>query len=99
MCLFNVVIFCCRYRFLRKEDRQRNQRDYPMLSYPEMYILEGGYKKFFEKFSTMCNPVAYKQMLDPNHGEDLKHFRQKSKTWNCDTRHKQMGRSMKRLGL
>lgn len=88
-----------RYRYLREEDRNRNQSDYPFLHYPEIYILEGGYKKFFEQFARMCSPVAYKEMLHPDHEDDLKHFRQKSKTWNCDSRHRQIGRSVKRLGL
>lgn len=95
----NCQFLFFRYRYLRKEDRHRNQSDYPYLHYPEMYILEGGYKKFFEQFSEMCTPVAYKEMLHPDHENDLKHFRQKSKTWNCDSRHRQMGRSVKRLGL
>lgn len=51
-----------------------------------MYLLEGGYKNFFEQFSAMCVPVAYKEMNHPDHQNDLKHFRQKSKTWNVDSR-------------
>ncbi|XP_074025748.1 M-phase inducer phosphatase-like [Leptinotarsa decemlineata] len=74
------------YRFLRKEDRNRNKDNYPSLNFPEVYLLEGGYKSFFEQYSEMCTPMAYKQMLHPDHTDDLRHFKQKSKTWNCDSR-------------
>ena len=36
-----------RCRFLRNKDRDLHQNCYPKLYYPEMYILEGGYKEFF----------------------------------------------------
>lgn len=36
-------------RFLRDQDRELNKESYPRLNHPEMYILEGGYKAFFEK--------------------------------------------------
>ena len=35
------------YRFLRSQDRELNKDRYPVLNFPEMYILEGGYKAFF----------------------------------------------------
>ncbi|KAL1493446.1 hypothetical protein ABEB36_011497 [Hypothenemus hampei] len=101
----NILVFHCEfssergpnlYRYLRKEDRTKNMKDYPLLNYPEIYLLEGGYKSFFQQFSEMCVPVAYKQMLDPDHGEDLRHFRQKSKTCNADIR-KKPTRSIKRF--
>ncbi|XP_074042866.1 M-phase inducer phosphatase-like [Leptinotarsa decemlineata] len=81
------------YRYLRKEDRNRNKDNYPSLNFPEIYLLEGGYKSFFEQYSEMCTPMGYKQMLHPDHTEDLRHFKQKSKTWNCDLRE---GRSKRR---
>ncbi|XP_066247211.1 M-phase inducer phosphatase-like [Euwallacea similis] len=84
------------YRFLRNEDRARNRSEYPMLNYPEIYLLEGGYKKFFQEYSEMCVPASYKEMLHPDHEEDLRHFRQKSKTWNADNRQKPL-RGLKRL--
>lgn len=93
----NILIFHCEfssergpnlYRYLRKEDRTRNIEDYPSLNYPEIYLLEGGYKNFFHHYSNMCIPIAYKEMLHPEHEADLRHFRQKSKTWNADSRHR-----------
>lgn len=101
----HVLVFHCEfssergpnlYRHLRKEDRERNMDTYPSLHYPEIYLLEGGYKNFFNQYSEMCVPVAYKEMLHPDHKEDLRYFRQKSKTWNADSRHRPT-RSLKRL--
>lgn len=37
-----------RARFLRNMDREENKQYYPHLHYPEIYILHGGYKNFFE---------------------------------------------------
>ncbi|XP_050313650.1 M-phase inducer phosphatase-like [Anthonomus grandis grandis] len=101
----HILVFHCEfssergpnlYRHLRKEDRTRNMSDYPFLHYPEIYLLEGGYKKFFQEYADMCVPVAYKEMMHPDHEEDLRHFRQKSKTWNSDSRQRPT-KSLKRL--
>ena len=35
---------------MRKIDRQKNDMAFPRLYYPELYLLEGGYKAFYEKF-------------------------------------------------
>lgn len=80
-------------------DRTKNEAAYPALQYPEIYLLEGGYKSFFAEYSNMCVPVAYKQMLHPGHEEDLRYFRLKSKTWNSDTRQRSHRVNLKRLGL
>ncbi|CAG9759286.1 unnamed protein product [Ceutorhynchus assimilis] len=101
----HILVFHCEfssergpnlYRYLRKEDRTKNMSDYPALHYPEIYLLEGGYKSFYQQFADLCVPIAYKEMLHPDHEEDLRHFRQKSKTWNADTRQRP-ARSLKRL--
>lgn len=53
-----VIIFHCEFssergpsmlRFLRSQDRAMNKDVYPHLFYPELYLLDGGYKNFFEK--------------------------------------------------
>jgi hypothetical protein len=48
---------------MRKCDRQEHGEQYPTLSYPELYILDGGYKAFFEKYSRLCTPRCYLPML------------------------------------
>lgn len=85
-----IVVFHCEFssergprlsRFLRNLDRQRNNDCYPGLYYPELYLLEGGYKAFFEEFQELCSPQLYKPMLHPDHASDLRMFRGKSKSW------------------
>lgn len=59
-----VLIFHCEFssergprmcRFIRKRDRAMNE--YPRLHYPELYILKGGYKEFFQHFQVRSAPV------------------------------------------
>ena len=40
---------------MRETDRKKNGMGFPKLYYPEVYLLEGGYKAFFEKFSVRFN--------------------------------------------
>ncbi|KAJ3654056.1 hypothetical protein Zmor_013270 [Zophobas morio] len=105
----NILIFHCEfssergpnlYRYLREQDRQINQDVYPSLHYPEVYLLEGGYKDFFEQFANLCVPISYTEMLHPEHETELRYFRQKSKTWNADSRRRQPRTNLfKRLGI
>ena len=55
----HVVIFHCEfssergpkmYRHLRSLDRDLNKDSYPRLNFPEVYLLEGGYKAFYQQF-------------------------------------------------
>jgi hypothetical protein len=57
-----IVIFHCEFssergpgllRFLRNQDRALNEDCYPYLHYPELYLLEGGYKSFYEHFKVL----------------------------------------------
>lgn len=89
----NIIIFHCEFssergpkmsRFLRSLDRERNTNAYPALHYPEIYLLHNGYKEFFETQSEMCQPNAYRPMLEPAFNEAYRHFRAKSKSWNGD---------------
>ncbi|XP_025415347.1 M-phase inducer phosphatase-like [Sipha flava] len=86
----NVLIFHCEFssergpslsRYLRNADRQKNSTCYPYLDYPEMYLLDGGYCKFYAQYSHLCVPSTYRSMYDPAHTKDLRRFRSKSKTW------------------
>jgi len=58
------------YRNLRTFDRKANV--YPNLHYPEVYILEGGYKNFFENCKDLCEPQAYVEMKDKRFESDMK---------------------------
>ncbi|CAF4443652.1 unnamed protein product, partial [Rotaria socialis] len=51
-----IFIFHCKFsseralsllRFFRSEDRNIHEQSYPQLHYPEIYLLEGGYKAFY----------------------------------------------------
>lgn len=88
-----ILIFHCEFssergpkmsRFLRNYDRNTNE--YPNLQFPEIYLLHNGYKEFFESHKELCDPENYLPMLDPNHGDDLRLFRSKSKTFNCEAK-------------
>ena len=52
------------YRFFRSMDRTRNAAAYPALSFPEIAVLDGGYRAFFENHPTYCSPQAYVSMWD-----------------------------------
>jgi hypothetical protein len=91
-----IIIFHCEFssergpgmlRFLRSQDRAANKEHYPKLYYPELYLLEGGYKAFFEQYPQLCDPHTYKPMLHVDHVHDLKHFRAKTKTWEIQNKH------------
>jgi len=60
------------YRFLRTWDRQVHEDTYPELYYPELYILDGGYKIFFQSYPELCEPQGYVQMLDRRFAEEMK---------------------------
>ncbi|XP_063159326.1 M-phase inducer phosphatase 1 [Candoia aspera] len=83
-----VVVFHCEFsseraprmcRFVRERDRLGNE--YPSLHYPELYVLKGGYKDFFLKCKSYCEPQGYRPMHHKDFKEDLRRFRTKSRTW------------------
>ncbi|KAI9183254.1 m-phase inducer phosphatase [Blastocladiella emersonii ATCC 22665] len=66
-----VLVFHCEFsskrapdmaKHLRAQDRILNLERYPTVFYPEIYVLEGGYKQFFEEFPNRCDPMAYLPM-------------------------------------
>lgn len=110
--LRHILIFHCEFsaergpkaqRLLREMDRTANKEHYPALHFPEMYLLEGGYKAFYEGYPGLCTPNGYVRMLDANHTEDLRHFRGKSKSWATENKQKSRNApprtGLKRLGL
>ncbi|XP_028605966.2 M-phase inducer phosphatase 1 isoform X1 [Podarcis muralis] len=83
-----IIIFHCEFsseraprmcRFVRERDRLGNS--YPTLHYPELYVLKGGYKEFFLKCKSYCEPQAYRPMHHEDFKEDLRKCRTKSRTW------------------
>ncbi|CAH0049552.1 unnamed protein product [Clonostachys solani] len=72
----SLLVFHCEYsahraplmaRHIRAEDRTANAEFYPRLTYPEVYILDGGYSAFFEGFRGRCYPPEYVEMSDEKH--------------------------------
>ncbi|XP_054167237.1 M-phase inducer phosphatase-like [Oppia nitens] len=88
-----ILIFHCEFssergptlsRFLRNNDRWVNKDVYPRLHHPEVYLLEGGYKAFFEMYPNLCEPSSYLPMHSKDHENELKHFRQSMKSLTSD---------------
>lgn len=84
--LMKPFSYSYRSRFLRSHDRQCNTNVYPALHYPEVYLLHGGYKDFYEANAELCSPIAYRPMLDPEYGSAYKHFRAQTKSWSSETK-------------
>lgn len=70
-----LIIFHCEYsvhraplsaKFIRNHDRKVNAANYPNLTHQEMYILDGGYKNFYEKYPEKCMG-EYIEMSDERH--------------------------------
>ncbi|KND95222.1 M-phase inducer phosphatase [Tolypocladium ophioglossoides CBS 100239] len=71
-----LLVFHCEYsahraplmaRHVRSEDRTVNAEHYPKLTYPEVYILDGGYSGFFAEHRGRCYPPEYVEMSDEKH--------------------------------
>ncbi|XP_023676307.2 cell division cycle 25 homolog d [Paramormyrops kingsleyae] len=82
-----LVIFHCEFssqrgprlcRYLRELDRCINV--YPELFYPELYILEGGYKEFHSHFTGLCDPPGYVPMRHRDFKDQLRRFQKKRRT-------------------
>lgn len=71
-----LIVFHCEFSsyrgplmasHLRTCDRNVNQDNYPHLDYPDILILEGGYKSFFDRKPSRCYPQRYVEMNDDKH--------------------------------
>lgn len=71
-----TIIFHCEYSahrapimasFIRHKDRAFNIERYPNLTFPEMYILDGGYSAFFAQHRSLCYPQNYVEMTSKEH--------------------------------
>ena len=90
-----VLIFHCEFssqrgpkraRFLRNLDRQLNAEKYPVLNFPELYIMKGGYKDFYDQYREVCVPRCHIPMLHEDHKSDLEKFRSKFKSRSAERR-------------
>ncbi|KAF1810781.1 Rhodanese-like protein [Eremomyces bilateralis CBS 781.70] len=54
-------------KYIRAQDRAVNANHYPRLTYPEVYILDGGYSAFFNAHRTRCVPQSYVEMGSKEH--------------------------------
>ncbi|KAK4982008.1 m-phase inducer phosphatase [Elasticomyces elasticus] len=52
---------------IRSKDRSVNDYQYPKLTFPEMYILDGGYSRFFVNYGSRCYPHNYIAMDKDGH--------------------------------
>ena len=68
----DVFIFHCEFsknrsvtiaNLFRNHDRNLNKETYPLLQYPQIYILDGGYKNFFDKYPEHTTG-SYLPMMD-----------------------------------
>ncbi|KAK6755636.1 hypothetical protein RB195_014172 [Necator americanus] len=58
---------------LRNIDRMRNELNYPKVDYAEMYLLDHGYRKFWNDgcYKSECDPCGYVPMTDSAHVSSL----------------------------
>lgn len=60
---------------MRSHDRSCNFETYPALYYPEMYVMKGGYKTFYEAGNaSLCAPHCYVPEKDKRFAEECKYF-------------------------
>ena len=95
-----LLIFHCEFsahraplmaRHIRSEDRTMNAASYPRLTYPEVYILEGGYQNFYDEHRDRCYPQAYVEMNDAGHVKTCE--REMDRIRNYRPGRKQIGRA------
>jgi M-phase inducer tyrosine phosphatase len=93
-----LLIFHCEYsahrapimaKFIRNKDRSVNAEQYPRLTYPETYILDGGYSSFFKDYRSRCFPQDYVEMDAQEHAraceKGLGKVKQRSKLVRAQT--------------
>ena len=97
----SIVVFHCEFssergprlcRLFRSLDRQFNLADYPHLSFPSIYLLDGGYAEFFTHAvgQRWCEPRGYVSMFEAQNSHELKVYRQSKKVANGKLMNKQL---------
>ena len=66
-CAHSFRLTLLRAKFIRHRDRAVNADSYPNLTYPELYILDGGYSSFFAEYRSRCFPQNYVEMAAKEH--------------------------------
>jgi len=69
-----AIVFHCEFsknrgprtcKYTRERDRQiHGLKFFPKLYYPELYVMEGGYKQFHLQHPDLCEPQGYTSMKD-----------------------------------
>eukprot|EP00457_Paulinella_chromatophora_P000788 gb/GEZN01000788.1/.p1 GENE.gb/GEZN01000788.1/~~gb/GEZN01000788.1/.p1 ORF type:complete len:1042 (+),score=139.30 gb/GEZN01000788.1/:175-3300(+) len=100
------IVFHCEFssnrapfasRIFRELDRQAHE--YPQLGFPEVVILEGGYREFFKSFPSLCTPQAYVSMWDASFAKECKEEHRKHRRSWGSSKNQGMGTQHRRGGL
>ncbi|XP_072513430.1 cell division cycle 25 homolog d [Salminus brasiliensis] len=84
-----LIVFHCEFssergprlcQYLRELDRAVNAQAYPLLLYPELYLLQGGYKHFYKHSPELCEPCSYVPMRHRDFREQLHRFSRKRRS-------------------
>ena len=89
----SIIVFHCEFssergprlcRLFRSLDRQYNISNYPQLSFPSIFLLDGGYADFYNHTSCKqyCQPNAYVSMFEQQFTQELKIHRHTKKISN-----------------
>ncbi|UJR20652.1 hypothetical protein I4U23_023774 [Adineta vaga] len=89
----SMIIFHCEFssergprlcRLFRSLDRQYNMSNYPYLSFPSVYLLDGGYADFYNHTICRqhCQPNGYTSMFEQEFSQELKIHRHTKKVAN-----------------
>ncbi|CAF2409182.1 unnamed protein product [Rotaria sp. Silwood2] len=92
-CRPTIIVFHCEFssergprlcRLFRSLDRQYNISNYPYLSFPSIYLLDGGYADFYKHSfcKQHCEPKSYISMYEQQYTQELKIYRHAKKLAN-----------------
>lgn len=92
------------FKWFRKYDRQRPENEYPALFYKNLYLMVGGYKKFYEAFTQSGRDIfgvnGYVSELHENFAEKNKSIKRRNNSYgqrnrfitrSCDRRLRSAG--------
>lgn len=89
-----VIIFHCEYSqsrgpnswyLFRALDRHINLEAYPNLTFPELYVMAGGYRKFYNEHRYMCVPRSFVSMFHTSYTDQrAKENIKRSSKWAAD---------------